>query len=76
IYASVYSPDALIYRRRMNLIDYDERMAILLQEVQGERYRQYFFPTLAGVAFSQAPVLWNSRLKREDGFLRLVTGLG
>ncbi len=76
IYASVYSPDALIYRRRMNLIDYDERMAILLQEVQGERYRQYFFPTLAGVAFSQAPVVWNSRLKREDGFLRLVTGLG
>lgn len=76
IYASVYSPDALIYRRRMNLIDYDERMAILLQEVQGERYRQYFFPTLAGVAFSQAPVLWNSRLKREDGFVRLVAGLG
>lgn len=76
IYASVYSPDALIYRRRMNLIDYDERMAILLQEVQGERYHQYFFPTLAGVAFSQAPVVWNPRLKREDGFLRLVTGLG
>jgi len=31
IYASVYSPDALLYRRRMGLIDYDERMAILLQ---------------------------------------------
>ncbi len=76
IYASVYSPDALIYRRRMNLIDYDERMAILLQEVQGERYKSYFFPPLAGVAFSQAPVIWSPRLRREEGFLRMVIGLG
>jgi hypothetical protein len=76
IYASVYSPDALIYRRRMGLIDYDERMAILLQEVQGERYRQYFFPTLAGVAFSRSPIAWSPRLRREEGFVRLVLGLG
>jgi hypothetical protein len=76
IYASVYSPDALIYRRRMGLLDYDERMAILLQEVQGERYKQYFFPTLAGVGFSRSPIVWSPRLKREDGFLRLVLGLG
>lgn len=76
IYASFASPDALIYRRRMGLIDYDERMAILLQEVQGERYRDYFFPTLAGVAFSQSPLVWNTRLRREEGFVRLVAGLG
>jgi hypothetical protein len=76
IYASVYSPDALIYRRRMGLLDYDERMAILLQEVQGTRYCQYFFPTLAGVAFSYSPIVWSSRLRREDGFVRLVLGLG
>jgi len=76
IYASVYSPDALIYRRRMGLLDYDERMAILLQEVQGEKYKQYFFPTLAGVGFSRSPIVWSPRLKREDGFLRLVLGLG
>jgi hypothetical protein len=76
VYASVYSPDALIYRRRMGLLDYDERMAILLQEVQGQRHRQYYFPTLAGVAYSFSPITWNPRLKREDGFVRLVTGLG
>ena len=76
IYASVYSPDALIYRRRMGLLDYDERMAILLQEVQGEIYHDYFFPTLAGVAFSRSPVVWSPRLRREEGFLRLVLGLG
>ncbi|HTX92600.1 MAG TPA: PEP/pyruvate-binding domain-containing protein [Anaerolineales bacterium] len=76
IYASVYSPDALTYRRRMGLLDYDERMAILLQEVQGERHRQYYLPTLAGVAYSYSPIVWNPRLRREEGFARLVMGLG
>jgi hypothetical protein len=76
IYASVYSPDALTYRRRMGLLDYDERMAILLQEVQGERHEQYYFPALAGVAYSYSPIVWNPRLRREEGFARLVMGLG
>jgi hypothetical protein len=76
IYASVFGPDALIYRRRVGLLDYDERMAILLQVVQGERHRQYYFPALAGVAYSYSPIVWNPRFKREDGFMRLVMGLG
>jgi hypothetical protein len=76
IYASVFGPDALMYRRRVGLLDYDERMAILLQEVQGARHRQYYFPTLAGVAYSFSPIVWNPRFKREDGFMRLVMGLG
>jgi hypothetical protein len=75
-YASIYSPDALMYRRRMGLLDYDERMAILLQEVQGERHREYYFPSVAGVAFSYSPIIWNPRLRREDGFMRIVMGLG
>ena len=76
VYASVFGPDALMYRRRVGLLDYDERMAILLQEVQGERHRQYYFPALAGVAYSYSPIVWNTLLKREDGFIRLVMGLG
>jgi hypothetical protein len=76
IYASVYSPDAMMYRRRMGLLDYDERMAILLQEVQGQRHRQYYFPAMAGVAYSYSPIIWNPRLRREEGFMRLVMGLG
>jgi hypothetical protein len=76
IYASVFGTDALMYRRRVGLLDYDERMAILLQEVQGERHRQYYFPALAGVAYSYSPIVWNPRFNREDGFMRLVMGLG
>ena len=76
VYASVYNPDALFYRQQMGLLDYDERMAILLQEVQGERHGDYFFPTLAGVGFSYNPFRWTSKIRREDGFLRLVLGMG
>jgi len=76
VYASIYSPDALFYRRQMDLLDYDERMAILLQEVQGERHGDHFFPTLAGVAFSHNPFRWTSRIRPDDGFVRMVWGLG
>src|SRR5512139_1410534 len=76
IYASVYNPDALFYRRRMGLLDYDERMAILLQVVQGQSYHRYLFPALAGVALGRAPIVWNPRLRRDEGFVRLVNGLG
>ena len=75
-YASIYSPDVLMYRRRMGLLDYDERMAILLQEVQGEHHRNYYFPAVAGVAYSLSPIIWNPRLRREEGFMRIVMGLG
>ncbi len=76
VYASVYAPDALAYRRRMELLEYDERMAVLIQEVQGQEYRDFFFPVLAGVAFSYSPIVWNPRLRREEGFCRIVMGLG
>ncbi len=76
IYASVISPNALIYRQRMGLVDYDERMAILIQEVQGNQHGNYLYPTLAGVGYSCNPFRWNPKIRREDGFLRMVWGLG
>lgn len=76
IYASILNPDALIYRRSMGLQDYDERMAILIQLVQGQRVGNYFLPDGAGVAFSRNQYRWNPQIRREDGFIRLVFGLG
>ena len=76
IYASVLSPDALFYRKAQNLDDYDERMAILIQKVQGEQHGDYFMPYVAGVGFSKNPFIWNNKLRAEDGFLRVVCGLG
>ncbi len=76
VFASTLNPDAILYRQRHGLIDYDERMAVLLQRVEGEHFGDHFFPTLAGVAFSENPFRWNSKIRREDGFLRLVWGFG
>ncbi|RMF05384.1 MAG: hypothetical protein D6768_01250 [Chloroflexi bacterium] len=76
VYASVLSPDALFYRNIQGLEDYDERMAILIQKVQGQRHGNYYFPYVAGVGFSRNPFIWNKKLRREDGFLRIVLGLG
>jgi len=76
IYASVLNPDALFYRQIQQLEDYDERMGILIQKVEGERHGKYFFPIMAGVGFSRNPYIWNKKLKADEGFLRLVFGLG
>jgi hypothetical protein len=76
IYASVLNPDALLYRRSKGLQDYDERMAILIQVVQGERFGRYYLPDGAGVAFSRNLYRWSQQIRREDGFVRLVWGLG
>ena len=75
-FASTFKPDALLYRRRRGLQDYDERMAVLIQIVQGEKWQNYFLPFGAGVAFSRNLYRWAPQIRREDGFARLVWGLG
>ncbi len=75
-YASTFKPDALLYRRSKGLQDYDERMSILIQVVQGERWGRYYLPFGAGVAFSRNIYRWAPQIRREDGFARLVWGLG
>lgn len=76
IYASVYSPDVLLYREKMGLLDYDERMAILIQVVEGDKHGDWFYPPIAGVAFSKNQYRWTSRIDPEDGLVRMVCGLG
>jgi hypothetical protein len=44
--------------------------------VEGERTGRYYFPHAAGVAFSRNIYRWSPQIKQEDGFLRLVLGLG
>jgi len=76
IYGSTLNPNALLYRRSRGLQDYDERMAVLIQEVAGERGGRYFMPPGAGVAFSRNLYRWAPQIRREEGFVRLVWGLG
>jgi pyruvate,water dikinase len=76
VYASVFNTDPIEYRSERGLLDYNEEMGIMVQEVVGTRVGKYFFPTYAGVAFSNNEFRWSPRIKREDGLVRIVPGLG
>jgi len=75
-YASTLKPEALLYRKQKGLQDYDERMAVLIQLVQGEKYGRYFLPHASGVAFSHNIFRWSPQIRKEAGIARLVWGLG
>lgn len=76
VYASLFSPDSIQYRKERSLLDCDEEMGIIIQEVVGCKVGPYYFPLYAGVAFSNNEFLWSPRIKREDGLIRMVMGLG
>ncbi len=76
VYASTFSPDPIEYRSERGLLDFGEEMGIIIQEVVGKKIGHYFVPAFAGVAFSRNEFRWSPRIKREDGLVRLVPGLG
>jgi hypothetical protein len=76
VYASLFGPDPIEYRAERGLLDMNEEMGIMIQEVVGTRLGRYFMPAYAGVAFSNNEFRWSARIKREDGLVRLVPGLG
>ena len=76
VYSSTFGADPIEYRRERGLLDFSEEMGILIQEVVGKKVGHYFMPTFAGVAFSRNEFSWSPRVRREDGMMRLVPGLG
>ena len=76
IYASTISDEALRYRKHRGILDQDEQMALLVQRVSGSPHGAYFFPHLAGVAFSFNPYVWQQSIDPAAGMIRLVFGLG
>ncbi|MBD3403135.1 pyruvate, phosphate dikinase, partial [candidate division GN15 bacterium] len=76
VYASMFGPDPIEYRSERGLLDFAEEMGIMIQEVVGTRIGKFFLPSFAGVAFSRNEFRWSPRIRREDGLIRLVPGLG
>lgn len=76
VYASLYSPDSIQYRAEKGLLDFHEEMGILIQEVVGTRVGPYYLPLYSGVAFSNNEFRWSPRIRRKDGLIRMVMGLG
>ena len=75
VYASTYFKAARAYRSTIGHNDRDEKMAVIIQEIIGKRYRSRFYPELAGVArsYNYYPM---RPAKPEDGVVNLALGLG
>nr|MCR5690622.1 PEP/pyruvate-binding domain-containing protein [Eubacterium sp.] len=76
VYASTMSLSALDYRKRRNLHNRDEQMALLIQRVSGSYYGSYYMPCAAGVGYSYNPYKTAGNMDATAGMLRLVMGLG
>jgi hypothetical protein len=75
VYASTYFRAAKSYRKTIGHNDSDEKMAVIIQEIIGKRYRNRFYPELAGVArsYNYYPM---KPAKPEEGVVNLALGLG
>ena len=75
VYASTFFRGACDYRRATREPDAEEKMAVIVQEVVGERCGDLFYPHVSGVARS-----WNfyptGHARPEDGVVDLALGLG
>jgi hypothetical protein len=75
VFASVFSPVARGYIRSINYKLEEEKMAVVLQEVVGNRFEDAYYPHISGVAQSYNYYPF-SYMKPEEGFAVLALGLG
>ncbi|HOZ29483.1 MAG TPA: PEP/pyruvate-binding domain-containing protein [Bacteroidales bacterium] len=75
VYASIYSDSARTYFEAINYKIEEEKMAIVVQEVVGNKYQDYYYPHISGTAQSHNfyPV---AHMKPEEGFAVMAVGLG
>ncbi|MFZ3045617.1 MAG: PEP/pyruvate-binding domain-containing protein [Desulfatirhabdiaceae bacterium] len=75
VYASTYYEDPRSFTRHSVTLPQEESMAVIIQQLVGEAYGDYFYPAMSGVAQSHNfyPV---SHMKSEDGIAHIAIGLG
>ena len=75
VYASTFFREARQYLRSVGQPETDEAMAVIIQEVVGQRSGDRFYPDVSGVArsYSYYPT---ARNRPEDGVVDLALGLG
>lgn len=75
VYASVYSHKAKGYIKAIDYRLEEEKMAIVIQEVVGHKYGEFFYPHISGVAqsYNYYPV---SHMEPDEGFAVAAVGLG
>lgn len=75
VFSSIYSKNARTYFDAINYKVEQEKMAVVIQEVVGNRFEDAFYPHISGTAqsFNFYPV---SHMKPQDGFAVIAVGLG
>ena len=74
VYSRTFFPAAEEYRERHRLGDDD--MGIIIIRMAGRWRGRYYYPTIAGVGYSQNFRRWTTRIRQEDGLIRMVFGMG
>jgi len=75
VYASVFTPLSKSYFESVNHSIEEEKMAVIIQELVGHGYEDWFYPHFSGVAQSYNYYPF-SHMKPEDGIGLLAAGLG
>jgi hypothetical protein len=75
VYASIYSDKARKYFQVINHKIEDDRMAVILQELVGNQYNNYYYPHISGIAQSYNFYPYE-HMKPEEGFAIAAMGLG
>ncbi len=75
VFASIYSKSARTYFEAINYKIEREKMAVVIQEVVGNRFENAFYPHISGTAqsYNFYPV---AHMTPEDGFAVIALGLG
>jgi len=75
VYASVYSQVSRDYIQAINYKLEEEKMAVIIQELVGNSYQDYYYPYISGVAqsFNYYPF---GHMQPEDGYAVCAVGLG
>ncbi len=75
VYASTYYESPKAFARHTSNRPQEEAMAVIVQQLTGEEYGDYYYPAISGVAQSHNfyPI---PPMKREDGIAYIALGLG
>jgi hypothetical protein len=75
VFASIFLKNSVSYIETLNYNIEEEKMAVIIQEIVGNQYEDYFYPNFAGVAQSHNyyPI---SHMEHSDGVANIAIGLG
>lgn len=75
VFASVFYKSPKEYVKNTNFRIEEEKMAVIIQEVVGQKFNHRFYPVISGVAqsYNYYPI---SNMEPEDGIVQLALGLG